>query len=263
LSSFKIITINILVDPSRWKQRRDLLVQGLANLQPDLVALQEVRLPDDPAHWLAEQLGLPHVHLSPKMGFEASREAIAVLSRLPFENKSTLDLQGQQRVAQYVSILDGSQPLIFVNTHLFWQPGNSAERLRQTGRMLHWLQQVPGSPPIVICGDFNATPETTAIALMRQHYTSAYLSVHGHEPEYTCPTPLPRSTWSNLRTLLGFFLLLRPQSLKLNWRGTLDYIFVDRRLKISDCRVILNQPSPSDPRIYPSDHFGLFAKIER
>ena len=46
--------------------------------------------------------------------------------------------------------------------------------------------------PIVAVGDFNGMPETPAIALMRERFTSAYAAIHGQEPEYTCPTPLKK-----------------------------------------------------------------------
>jgi endonuclease/exonuclease/phosphatase family metal-dependent hydrolase len=262
MHSLKVVTINILSDLSRWKARRGLLAQGLAELQPDLVAVQEVRLPHNPARWLAEQLGLAHVYLSPKTGFEQDREAIAILSRLPFEAQETLDLQGQQRVAQYVQVRVGETPVVVANGHFYWQPGNSAARLRQVGRLVRWIKDIPGQPASIVCGDFNSTPETTAIELMRQHFISAYAAAHGQEPEYTCPTPLPRSRWAQLRTLLGFFVLIRPQHFNLGWRGTLDYIFVDARLRVAGCEIVLDKPAPGQARIYASDHFGLCATIE-
>lgn len=261
MKSINVVTINILVDLSHWKARRDWLAEGLSSLQPDLIALQEVQLPHNTAEWLAKQLGIQHIFLSPKTGFESSREGIAILSKLPFSMYDTLALEGQQRVAQYVRVdLDG-QGLIFANTHLYWQPGNSAIRLKQAGAMLSWLQPLHKDSRVVICGDFNGTPETTALAVMRQHYRSAHAVVHKHEPDYTCPTPLPRSTWSTLRTLLGFLFLLRPQHLRLDWRGTLDYIFVGEHVRVNECRVVLDQPSPRDARVYPSDHFGIFANL--
>lgn len=261
MKSINIVTINILVDLSHWNARRDWLAEGLSSLQPDLIALQEVQLPLNPAGWLADQLGMQHIFLSPKTGFESAREGIAILSKLPFSAHSTLPLEGQQRVAQYVQVdLDG-QGLVFANTHLYWQPGNSATRLRQTGALISWLQSFQNESPVVICGDFNGTPETTALTVMRQHYRSAYAAVHQHEPDFTCPTPLPRSAWSTLRTLLGFLFLLRPQHLRLDWRGTLDYIFVNQHVRVNDCRVVLDQPAPQNLRVYPSDHFGIFANL--
>ena len=261
MKSFNIVTINILVDLSHWKARRNLLAEGLAALEPDLIALQEVSLPENPANWLAHELGMENCYLSPKTGFEATREGIAILSNHPIKARATLDLEGQQRVAQYVQLDLEGQPLILANSHLYWQPGNSAQRLKHAGQIIRWLQDLPYDMPVIICGDFNGTPETTAVAMMRQHYRSAYEIIHSREPVYTCPTPLPRSTWSTLRTLLGFFLLLRPQHLQIDWRGTLDYIFVNNKINVIDCRIVLDQPSPINPRIYPSDHFGIFANV--
>ena len=258
----KIVTINILTDLSRWAQRRSLLLQGLAVLSPDLIAMQEVKLPQNPARWLADQLGYPHILLSPKMRYSASREALAILSRLPFKEESVLDLGGQDRIAQRVGLDLGNSTIYIANSHLYWQPGESPARLQQVERLQNWLLGFSGNPPGIVCGDFNGTPETHAIQLMRQRYLSAYTAIHGKEPDYTCPTPLPRSPWSVTRTFLGFFLLIRPQHINLSWRGTLDYVFVDPRLAVTQCQVVLDQASPENPRIYPSDHFGLFTEIE-
>ena len=268
MAAFRVVTINILIDLSRWQQRRALLAKQLAALQPDLVALQEVNIPEENASWLAEQLtqlipGARYaVSLCPKTGPESRVEAIAVLSRLPVEKEDWLDLGSQNRVAQLVRFQSGGNSVGLVNCHLFWQPGESGERTRQVQRIQQWLEDRPSQMPLLICGDFNATPETRAIAELQAHYNSAYALAHGQEPEYTCPTPLPRSWKAGLRTLLGFFLYLRPGHLNPNWRGTLDYIFLNPRLRVLDCQVVLNQPAQQDPRLYPSDHFGLSATLE-
>jgi len=258
----KIVTINILDDLSRWQARRDLLANGLAALNPDLVAVQEVRLPQNPARWLAEQIGLPYISLTPKMGFESSKEAIAILSRFPFVSEGMLDLKGQQRVAQYVQVEVSNQPWIIANGHFYWQPGESPTRLRQVELFLDWLKSFPENFYHVACGDFNSTPVEAPIQRMREHFVSTYAQVHGREPDYTCPTALPRSYRSQLRTILGFFVLIRPKKFNLNWHGTLDYIFTDPQIKVLDCQVILNHPRPDNPKIYPSDHFGLCATLE-
>jgi endonuclease/exonuclease/phosphatase family metal-dependent hydrolase len=261
MQTIKLATINILTDLSRWKERRVLLSQGLIASNPDLVALQEVRLPQNPARWLADQLGFKYIYLSPKAGFERNHEAIAILSRLPFESQATLDLRGQNRVAQFVQIRMGDQPVIIANGHFYWQPGESTVRLQQVERLIEWLKSIPLNPASIVCGDFNSTPETAAVRRMHQDFSSAYAAIHGTEPEYTCPTPLPRSVWSQLRTFLGFFLLARSKHLNSKWRGTLDYIFFDSRLKAINCQVILDQASPDNHEIYPSDHFGLCATL--
>jgi endonuclease/exonuclease/phosphatase family metal-dependent hydrolase len=261
-----ILTINILSDLSRWQQRKDLLAEQIAAFSPDVVALQEVHLSSrstlpNPAEWLAASLGYTHLMLTPKMNFEANSEAIAILSRSPFVSTGWLDLGSQNRVAQYARLGYAGQEIVLANGHFYWQPGESSARMAQIERLLTWLHAIPARPPCIVCGDFNSTPETRPIQRMRQEYYSAYEAIHGSEPEYTCPTPLPRSSLAVSRTLLGFIFLLRPRHLNLRWRGVLDYIFVDPRLHVLDCQVALNQPSPTDARIYPSDHFGLFTTL--
>ena len=58
LSTFSLVTINILNDLSLWEQRSTLLVDQLEKLNADLIAIQEVRLKGESsnAHWLCEML---------------------------------------------------------------------------------------------------------------------------------------------------------------------------------------------------------------
>lgn len=262
MPALKVVTINIFSDLSLWPERRGLLVQGLADLNPDLVALQEVSLPEDNARWLAEQIGMQHVYLCPKTGEASKREAVAILSRLPFDNQGMLDLKTQNRVVQYVQVRVAGHLAVVANGHFFWQPGDSRERQRQVERLLEWLLAIATDLPTVVCGDFNSTPESPSIRKMRRDFVSAYAAKHGREPEYTTPTPLPRSKWKLLQTFLRFIKYIRWKDFEINWQGTLDYIFVNELVHVSDCQIVLNEPAPENPRIYPSDHFGLMAVLD-
>ena len=78
MTEFSVVTINILNDLSQWEKRRKLLVDQLALLNPDLIALQEVSLKGNSsnAHWIAQQLNqfkdededLYNIYLCPKPG---------------------------------------------------------------------------------------------------------------------------------------------------------------------------------------------------
>jgi endonuclease/exonuclease/phosphatase family metal-dependent hydrolase len=267
--SFKVVTLNLLNDLSRWEARQSLLIQGVSALDPDIIALQEVALPNNNAKWLAEELnqampgrGLYTHYLCPKTGSGGGKEGIAILSRLPVEGQVALDLRTQHRVAQYLRVQIGDESLIFTNGHFFWQPGESYKRLKQVELLLEWLGEFTEQLPLVICGDFNGTPQTAAIRRMRQDFTSAYAAVHGHEPAYTAPTPLARSRLSKFRSILGFLRYIRIKEIDLNWHGTIDYIFVNRFLRVLDCQLVLDQPDPANPSLYASDHFGLSATFE-
>jgi len=258
----KVVTFNIFSDLSRWAARRDWLAQELEAQAADVIALQEVVLPENNAAWLADRLGMPYVFLTPKTGRAAGREGIALLSRLPFEEQAWLDLLTQDRVAQYAAIYAGGRRWLVANGHFYWQPGESVEREAQVRRLIDWLSEAGAQSPVVVCGDFNGTPETAAIRLMRQHYASAYAAVQGSEPDYTTPTPLPRSRVGLLKTAFHYLFTVRLSDFRLGWRGTLDYIFVNQHVRVAACQVVLNRPAPGDPSIYPSDHFGLAADLE-
>ncbi len=258
-----VVTLNILNDLSLWRERAPLIVEGLRAIQPDLIALQEVALPLNSAQWIADRLGGYSVYLCPKTGAKGRHETLAILSRLPVEEHATLPLVEQDRVAQRVMVSHDDRRCAFVNTHLYWNPRDDAPRLAQARRLLNWL---PRGVPTIVCGDFNAEPHFETISTMRGRFASAYAARHNTEPDYTCPTPLLYARWwafRGLRDTLKYFVLnaLANHTLK-PWRGTLDYIFVDRAVRVEHCEVVFNWPSPKDERLYPSDHFGLMAKIQ-
>ena len=271
MSEFSVVTINILNDFSHWNRRRQLIVDQLTELNPDLIALQEVAMKgkSSNAHWLADELNrhkdedenLYNVYLCPKTGAKKDEEGIAILCRLQVKRHEILDLLTQNRVAQLVEFRIDDEIVLLVNGHFFWGPDDAGERNAQIELLLDWLDTQPADVPVVVVGDFNGVPGSKAIQTMRQYFDSAHRAIHDEEPEYTCPTPLPSSPRVQLRALGGWLLGKRDKP-DPDWRGTLDYIFVDPRLHTTECEVVLNQPDPTDENIYPSDHFGLYAAFD-
>lgn len=247
----KVVTINILFDMECWEKRSKLLVDELKVINADLIALQEINIQEQTGLGLAQQLNMPYMYLVPfqerpyKLGPEYG---IAILSRYPFVLEQQLDLHSQGRLAQYVQVNINNQPLIFCNGHYYWQPGATPARMEQFKLLVDWLSEL-SSLPIVAVGDFNATPDTPEIEFIREHFTSAYAAHHGQEPEYTCPTPLIKPSRS-----------LTPKIEP--WRGTLDYIFINQRLQIHNCELILTKSAPDNEQIYASDHFGIVAELK-
>jgi endonuclease/exonuclease/phosphatase family metal-dependent hydrolase len=255
-----IVTFNLLNKPSRWHERRHLIAAELAQLQPDLIALQEVALPDNNAQWLADRLGSYSVHLCSKTGPLEGREGIAILSRLPVERTHTLSLLTQNRVAQAVQVRIGNRSVVVVNGHFFFHVVDHIERVRQVQRLLGWLDRTVPRATAVVCGDFNDTPASRSIHLMRQRFVSAHAARHGREPDFTCPTPLRYQMSAVRATLsrLGNYALNRSFE---PWRGTVDYIFVNPGINVVECKSVLNRPAPHDRTLYPSDHVGLAATL--
>lgn len=238
-------------------------MQGVAKWQPDVIALQEVRLPLNNAQWLADQLGGYAVSFVPKTKRAAQHEGLAILSRLPIEGEARLDLQSQSRVAQYIRLKINDQKIIVANVHLYWEPGESTERMKQVERLLEWLRSTPAEA-VIIGGDFNSEPHHLTVKRLKKNFASAYETQHGAEPAYTCPTPLTSKknmVTQTVKSMGQMFLNLKAHQ-PAEWRGTLDYIFVNDRVQVRSCAVVLNQAAAHDATLYPSDHFGLCADLD-
>ncbi|MBW4602692.1 MAG: endonuclease/exonuclease/phosphatase family protein [Calothrix sp. FI2-JRJ7] len=260
----KVVTINILFDMECWKKRSKLLVDELKVINADLIALQEINIQEQTGHWLAQQLNMPYMYLVPFQAppyINGPEYGIGILSRYPFVLQQQLDLKSQGRLAQYVQVNINNQPLIFCNGHYYWQPGATPARMEQFKLLVNWLSEL-SSLPIVVVGDFNATPDTPEIEFIREHFISAYAAYHGQEPEYTCPTPLMK-TKNNLTRTIGHRVANILVHRKIEpWRGTLDYIFINQRLQVYNCELILTKSAPDNQQIYASDHFGIVAELK-
>ncbi len=262
--SVSIATLNLLRDLERWDERKGLIVDEFRRMQPDLIALQEVALSINNAEWLAKQLGGYSVHIQAKTGKKHSKvEAVAVLSRLPVADVHWVDLRTQNRVALAVRTEISGAPLLFVSGHFYWFPGDHSHRARQLQLLKNWLYTLVSHTPqtgMIVCGDFNGTPDMPSIRVMHEGFQSAHVLHHGREPEWTCPTPLPFQSTPWRKTVFQIAGLATQKQFK-PWRGTLDYIFVNRHIKVEECRVAFDQPAPHDPGLYPSDHLGLMARV--
>ena len=144
---------------------------------------------------------------------------------------------------------DGKR-ITLANGHFYFHVVDHIERVRQVQYFLGWLGRAARNTPTVVCGDFNDTPNSRSIRLMRQQFTSAHSARHGREPEYTCPTPL-KYQLSGVRTTLsrmGNYVLNRSFT---PWHGTVDYIFVNPHVHVVECKSVLNRPAPNGRHALP------------
>jgi endonuclease/exonuclease/phosphatase family metal-dependent hydrolase len=249
MSTVTIATLNLFNKTGRWGERMPLVLEQLDALRPDVIALQEVdliidqgwslcrlanrRLTEQPRYWI--------YHVT-RPGRAAHVMAQAIMSRLPVEMHEGFDYLSFEGVAQRLRIrLDGGKRLDFYNTHLHFPPEATEERLAQAEKLLVWAEASREADATVVAGDFNAYTGEATVALMKSHFTSAHEAVHGREPEKTWPTPV--NTYDPSPP------------------GCLDYIFV-RGAKVLDAGLAFDTPHPLDADLYPSDHLGVFAKIE-
>ena len=246
-TTISVATLNCRNRSDRWPQRRHLLLEQLARLQPDVIGLQELRRWPNQGGWITRRLNEAspgshyRIHPAHKTGVFGVWEGIAILTRLPIVGTEWLDLDGDHRVACFarVDLPDGGV-LDAYCTHLPARARNEELRTAQAGRILDWMDARPGTPKVLV-GDLNAQPHSPTVAALRERLRSAYAVVHGREPEATTPTPL-RGPPSRAGVVI-------------------DYLFVNELVEVLDASVTFDRSHQEDARLFASDHYGLAATI--
>lgn len=247
--NIRVGTLNLRNTSDRWKERAPLLIEQLLALRPDILGLQEVRVPVKQARWIVDQVNrrVPEdeaqyrFYQTNKTGFAGRLEGIAIMSRLPILEKEWLDLQGGSRIAQRVRVAPyPGAAFDFYNTHLHHKRDADEMRLEQVVRLLGWMDEHPGVPQ-VLAGDFNAQPPAPPIQFVTERLRSAHVAVHGREPDRTAPTPLSEEWGAEGQVI--------------------DYIFVNDLVDVEEAWVTFDKVDDGDERLSASDHYGIAAKI--
>jgi endonuclease/exonuclease/phosphatase family metal-dependent hydrolase len=236
---FRVATLNLEQDHKRWDRRRELVVEQLGVVRPDVLALNEVCMPLRTAHWIRdaarERFGLEYglVHQTRVNGLSAV-EGEALLTRFPVVETGNLDYRTRDIVALVARILVGGAPLDAYVTHQVGSVFNDSLRLYQAQQLLAWIDSRDGVAARIVCGDFNATLDLPSAALMATRF----------EPTQTAPTaftPLAGSDGD----------VTHPDWPRMD--RCIDFIWVSGPLRVIESRVCFNQPSASDPTLWPSD----------
>jgi endonuclease/exonuclease/phosphatase family metal-dependent hydrolase len=240
-----VATLNILNLADRWPERLPLLLAEMAALQPDLMGLQEVVYPMQQDRLLG---AAGEAHYTAVRGWAGRPEygnSLLVKAPLAHDGNERLDLALTRSAHRVRVTLPGGGRLLFAVTHLHHPPEAHAERLAQVEQLLTWLDGGPEHDAMVVVGDFNADPREPAYARMgAAGFRSALREHNGVEPSVTWPSGL--------------------QAPAMDTDGDpdcLDYIWLRGSVEVEEARVVFDRPAVDDSTLYPSDHFGLAARI--
>lgn len=256
---FTATTINIRGRSNRWLARRHLLVGQIVDVQPDIIALQEIDLSIGQGAWLARQVNirLTGDARHPYRIVQARRkrlrhmlQAVGVMTRLPIIYHDALNLGFEGCVALRTNIelpagAAGSrrQSLDFVSVQLHHGANARDIRLEQAMNMVGWINEKRRVPLQVICGDFNESPSGQGVTFMRQTYRSAFAEARGYDPIATYPTNL-----------------IHPQLVP---SVCLDYVFLSPEVyRVTNTAIFADKAAIDDETLYPSDHVGLTVGLE-
>jgi endonuclease/exonuclease/phosphatase family metal-dependent hydrolase len=237
-----VATFNIWHDAGgQWPKRLPLLVAALRGADADVIALEEVLedagkgLPNQ-AVTIARELGYPEVHfVAPDPEGAPKRFGNAILTRLPVIEVTRRKLAplSDYRTAIRVRVRTDRGPVDVVAVHLAWQPGAAAVRAEQIADLLAWLPR--DGTPVVVMGDFNAPLDDPGLAAMGPpRFTSALAPG-------AAPTTLNPARGHAPRVI--------------------DHIFAESaHFAVAAAKVIGSAAVDGE---YPSDHFGVAARLMR
>lgn len=194
----------VKVDPKvlEWEFRVPLVMQEIKESEADVICLQEVNHYDQLSSLLEQHgysgLFLPK-HCSPAERYNCPPDGLAIFYRrcrfVPVGDAKALRFYGEDGQKQSQGFLQVclqdiivGRELCVVTTHLKAKEGieNDHVRLNQTHQMLDMLYPTGAGPecttngngngavehaqqPVIICGDFNTTPDSSACQALQRH----------------------------------------------------------------------------------------------
>ena len=278
MTMLRVLTLNAgsLIEPD-WPRRRIEIAAWLDRLDPDIVCLQEIW--DSPteactAQWIVDAQPRERWHLAfggVVPGFwrdPTVRFGSAVLSRWPIDAANTIELPvdphppvdhpGWRMVPELLHVRTAG--IDAFSTHLAPAPAQAYQRIRQVLAIDGHIRRlaVPGRPvgPI-LCGDFNAEPDSDEIRFLcslatidgrSTYYQEAWRAAGRTDPGFT----------SDYRT--------NPNNVPFNVpMKRIDYIFVgDPFFGPGGAGLVMHAELACHEAltgIHASDHFGVVADI--
>lgn len=245
--SFRIAFLNLKQDHRRWERRRDLIAAQLAELAPDIFAMNEICLPKQTGRWLQSEastrIGQRFALVQQTKTNGGSRiEAEGVLTRFPILETGNFDYRTLDYVALVARLEIEGRILDVYVTHLFMSRSDESLRLFQVQQLLEWIASRDDADAQIVCGDFNAPPNAPAALRMAEEFTAT-------QSAPTAFTPLAGENGEAVHPYWERF------------DRCIDYIWLRGPLEVAASGVCFNTPDDKDETLWPSDHAGVWADL--
>ncbi len=197
--TFRVMTYNIHHGEG-LDQKVDLLriAQLIKEQGADIVALQEVdrNLPRTARRDFPEELAAltgMTVVFSNNYAFDGGEYGNAVLTKFPIKRWTNLHYKmlrpaEQRGILQLVLDVHGRE-VVFMNTHIDYRP-DDAERWENV-REIEDLKKKYGNRPIIMCGDFNAVPDSRVCRRLAESFDDAWVRA-GTGDGFSVPAGSPK-----------------------------------------------------------------------
>jgi endonuclease/exonuclease/phosphatase family metal-dependent hydrolase len=262
----RFMTMNVFsASNPGWHERREILRDGFAELEPDIIAVQEAAWTGD-INPVVDLLGHGYDWLAHS---ERSMDGVGAFlaSKYPLELIAEIDLRLTERVTlpwagaviAAVETPNAFGDLLVVHHKPTWEIGYSLEREQQavaTARAVETLL-ASRSAHVVLLGDFDDEPDSASVRFWR-----GLQSLHGESVEY-------RDAWEAARpSEAGFTFtttnpLVQQGQFPFERGRRIDYILTRSgahgpTLAVDACWRAFDAPVDG---VWASDHFGIVADL--
>ena len=267
----RVVTQNLWGRRGDWPARRSVLVEGLGELRPDLVALPESIVTEE-YDQVVDVLG-PEFHVAHQQAREPGDssdvepgQGHSLASRWPLGEVRELDLHLTPRtegfacgtLAAEVLAPEPLGPLVFAFHNPSWKLDQAYERELQAPAAAGFLAQLADGRAnhLIVAADLDSDPEAASVRYWTGLqalggtsvcYRDAWESAHPGEPGHT-------------------FTPENPIMIGRDWPfRRIDYVLVrcgeheGPTLEIATCERIFDKPVDG---VWASDHFGLCVDLE-
>ncbi len=267
----RVLTLNLWGRHGDWDARRPVLVEGIRELRPDLVAFQEAITGEGYDQVVDDVLGSEYRVLHQTVGLVGDgNHGASIASRWPLGEVREADLHLMPRTQDYpcgtlaaeVLAPEPVGPLLFVAHGPSHQLGYEFERERQSAtaaRLIEEMRGQRGTRHVVVAGDLNADPAADSVRFWRGER-----SLDGTSVCY-------RDAWESARleeaghTFTPRNPLVAENKPALDRGRRIDYVFVrcddamyGPTLEVSACELAFDKPVDG---VWASDHFGVVADL--
>ena len=255
-TTVRVVTWNVWGLYGPWQEREAAIEATLQVARADVVVLTESwsRDHDSQCARLADSLGLQHHCFSgvPAQEDEAALSGVAVMSRWPIQRESSHTC-GAARV-QFAELAGRRGPIqVFGLVMDAWWFDQSEARQQAIQQLLSCIDELQNRAPLVLCGDFNADPDSDEIRMLTGRMAAPVPGLSFYDA-WEVAGLTPGHTWSNSN----------PWATQLLWPDRrIDYIFsaaprVGGAGHPMDAELLGRAPVNNT---YPSDHYALRADL--
>ncbi|TDD93618.1 endonuclease/exonuclease/phosphatase family protein [Actinomadura rubrisoli] len=262
-TTLRVASWNVWDRYGPWRERETAIIATLRDAAPDIVVLNEAWEDgeDAQADRLGDALRLPHrvFRGAPSDTDAGGLAGIAVLSRWPLGRTGERRLGDQDGWDAGFAVsarADGPRGAVQVfGVGLGWKLGHSGQRQQQVRDLGAYVRETAATDaPLVVCGDFNAAPDSDEIRMLTGRAAVAARGLVFYDAWEVAGDGGPGHTWSNAN----------PWARPVLWPDRrIDYVFsawprAGGAGHPVRCELLGVRPVGG---VVPSDHYGVLAEL--